>query len=251
MSRFDMVSTISSSMQRKVHHLGVLQDRSTIVPNWVDTSKLHPGAQGKDLREEWGLSSVQPVVLYAGNMGKKQGLEIVLDVAEKMLVNNPAVRFVLVGEGAAKADLVAGAEKRKLTNILFRPLQPLENLPGLLTMADIHLVIQKRGVADAVMPSKLTGILASGGFSIITADQDTELGRLVDEHPGIAVRAEPEDADALAAAVQRILETVRGTGRINQVARKYAERTLDQQVILSELERRLIRLSGASAPLPS
>jgi len=64
-----------------------------------------------------------------------------------------------------------------LANIIFLPLQPLERLPAMLSAADTHLVIQKTGAADLVMPSKLTNILAVGGVAVATAEAGSELGR--------------------------------------------------------------------------
>lgn len=52
----------------------------------------------------------------------------------------------------------------------FFPLQSYDALPALLKMGDCHLVVQKRGAADAVLPSKLTNILAVGGNAVITAE---------------------------------------------------------------------------------
>lgn len=60
----------------------------------------------------------------------------------------------------------------------FFPLQSYKALPALLKMGDCHLVVQKRGAADAVLPSKLTNILAAGGNAVITAEAHTELGQL-------------------------------------------------------------------------
>lgn len=70
--------------------------------------------------------------------------------------------FLLVGEGAGKPALVERAARLGLSNLGFAPLQPWEQVPALLASAAVHLVIQKRGAADAVLPSKLTNILAVG-----------------------------------------------------------------------------------------
>ncbi|SUG87839.1 glycosyltransferase [Salmonella enterica subsp. enterica] len=82
------------------------------------------------------------------------------------------------------------ARERSLPNIKFLPLQPYDVLPALLKMGDCHLVVQKRGAADAVLPSKLTNILAVGGNAVITAEPHTELGQLCARYPGIAVCVE-------------------------------------------------------------
>ncbi len=70
-----------------------------------------------------------------------------------------------------------------LDNVIFKPLQPYDLLPALLNLADCHLVVQKKGAADAVLPSKLTNILAVGGNSVITAEENTELGQLCKNNP--------------------------------------------------------------------
>ncbi|TGE14863.1 colanic acid biosynthesis glycosyltransferase WcaI, partial [Salmonella enterica subsp. enterica serovar Poona] len=105
--------------------------------------------------------------------------------------------FALGGQGGGKARLENMARERGLPNIKFLPLQPYDALPALLKMGDCHLVVQKRGAADAVLPSKLTNILAVGGNAVITAEPHTELGQLCARYPGIAVCVAPESADAL------------------------------------------------------
>jgi colanic acid biosynthesis glycosyl transferase WcaI len=109
-------------------------------------------------------------------------------------------------------------------------LQSYEALPALLKMADCHLVIQKRGAADAVLPSKLTNILAVGGNAVITAEADTELGQLCEQYPGIAVCVEPESVDALSDGIARCLLLPSD----NKTAREYAERMLDKESVLSQ-----------------
>jgi colanic acid biosynthesis glycosyl transferase WcaI len=89
------------------------------------------------------------------------------------------------------------------------------------------------------MPSKLTGILAAGGTAVITADEDTELGRLVIENPGIAVLAPPEDPARFREALLAALSKQRGSHGMNPVARTYAERHLAADVVLPRFERML------------
>ena len=122
-------------------------------------------------------------------------------------------------------------------------------------MADVHLVVQKKGAADIVLPSKLTGILSAGGYSLITAEQETELGRLCSNFPGIAERVEPEDTDAFIAGLTRVLNLVcaenhkgrraqrfaaQGSAAFNTVARQYALEFLNKDAVLSRFERDLL-----------
>ncbi|MEY8213589.1 MAG: glycosyltransferase [Colwellia sp.] len=80
--------------------------------------------------------------MYSGNIGQKQGLEIVLDAAQA-LNNRPEVKFVIVGSGAYSETLRKMAVDKGLTNIQFKPLQAWELVPQILSMADVHLVVQK------------------------------------------------------------------------------------------------------------
>ncbi len=240
MRRFDHVSTISASMLSRISRSGVKEDRIFFFPNWVDVGHIRPHPNGNALRNAWGIASDQKVILYSGSMGKKQGLEIIIEAASHFAETNSNIIFVLVGDGAAKSELIAESEKRHLHNVVFKPLQPLELLPALLTMADIHLVIQKRGIADAVMPSKLTGILAAGGFSLITAEEQTELGQFVLRNPGIAVLVRPEDKGVLIQAISDMLAGRESSGRINTAARSHAERYLATDVVMRNLEKRLL-----------
>ncbi len=184
MRRFDRVSSISRQMVARLSAFGIPEDRTTIFPNWVDTERIRPGVRGRAFREEWGLGPDRKIVLYAGSMGKKQGLEMVLETARALQNDDPDSWFLLVGEGSEKEGLIQRARELGLRNVLFKPPQSPEDFPALLSLADVHLVIQKKGVAEAFLPSKLTGILAAGGTAIITADEDTELGRLVKRQPG-------------------------------------------------------------------
>ena len=97
-------------------------------------------------------------------------------------------------------------------------------------MADCHLVVQKRGAADAVLPSKLTNILAVGGNAVITAEAHTELGQLCDTQPGIAVCVEPESVPALVVGIEQALNMPKE----NAIARDYAERTLEKENVLNQ-----------------
>jgi colanic acid biosynthesis glycosyl transferase WcaI len=244
MRRFDAVSTISYSMvEHAAAKLG--NDREVLFfPNGVDIDFVKPGCSGDRFRELWGIPGRSKVVLYAGNMGKKQGLEIVLDTA-RVLKGSGDVVFVLVGAGAAAEDLRHAASAVALGNVRFFPLQPYEKLPELMALADVHLVVQRRGVADAVLPSKLTTILAAGGNALITAEADTELGRLCERHPGLTRRVDPEDAGLFADALRAMLAEVDVENRRpNRVARAYAEEHLDKERVLQRFEADLVRLVG-------
>jgi len=225
--RFDRGSTISSGMLEKAAGKGVEAQRLLFFPNWSETERFLDVPRNSGLLERLGVPAGKRVLLYSGNIGEKQGLELILDAAQAH-VHRPELVFLIVGQGAGQARLLQRAHSEGLHNVVFAPLQAYEDLPALLASADVPLVIQTRGAADSVLPSKLTNILAVGGNAIITADPDTTLGRLCDEHPGIAVRVEPESVSALNAGIERVLALpVR-----NRVALNYAADFLDKERVL-------------------
>jgi len=239
--RFDRVSTISFSMMRRAQEKGVDESKIMHTPNWVDTDFVAPSISGARYRALFGFTSDHKIVLYSGNIGEKQGLSMVLEAAA-LYMSNSQVQFVIVGNGVQREELVGLSEELKLTNVHFSNLVPYEDLPDLLAMADVHLVVQRKGAADVVLPSKLASILALGGHAFITAEQDTELALLVERYPGIACLVEPEDLSAFVAGLDVLLST--DTRIVNDVARDYAVEKLAKDAVLTEFLAHLSTLAG-------
>jgi colanic acid biosynthesis glycosyl transferase WcaI len=231
--RFDVISTISMSMVRGVTAKVGDAPKAILFPNWVDTSHVAESSVASSFRREWNIADSTRVILYSGNLGHKQGLEILVDAAAAF-EDDPDILFVVVGNGVMRDRLVAMVAEAELENVTFYPLQPYDRLPDLLALADIHLVLQKKGAADLVMPSKLTTILAAGGHALITADQDTELGRLCVENPGIGYLCEPENRKRFIELLGKMLTNPNiSSRRPNRFARAYAVRHLEKEKVLA------------------
>jgi colanic acid biosynthesis glycosyl transferase WcaI len=157
--RFDLVSTISERMRRRLAAHGVAPERLCRFPNWVDTGSIVPLESASWLRRQLGFADDQVIVLYAGNMGEKQGLESLAPVAER-LADRAEIQFVLCGAGAVRPRLERLLAGR--ANVTLLPLQPRERLNDLLNLADIHILPQRPQAASFALPSKLGGMLASG-----------------------------------------------------------------------------------------
>jgi colanic acid biosynthesis glycosyl transferase WcaI len=193
--RFDRVSTISQRMMERLWLKGVPPSRSLLFPNWIDTDLIQPLQQESELRKEWGIVQDQFIVLYSGNMGRKQGLEVLVDAA-RVLQDEREILFILCGDGAERKALAAKA--KDLSNVRFFSLQPIERLNDLLNMADVHILPQRADAADLVMPSKLSGMLASGKVVVATAAPDSELGQII---ANVGVLTQPGNVNELVSAL--------------------------------------------------
>jgi colanic acid biosynthesis glycosyl transferase WcaI len=237
MQNIDRTSTISKQMRLRIVENRVPEDRVYLFPNWADTEFVRPLLPDRGIRREFGAGPDDVLVLYAGNMGEKQGLELVLDVAA-LLRGRTSIKFAMVGGGAAWQKLQRAAEKRKLANLRFFPVQPLERLPLMLAAGDIHLIVQRREAADLVMPSKLTNILAAGRPSIATVEPDTAVYDVLQGHD-CGLTLPPESATGLVTSIAALAEDAGLRKRLGQNARRYAELYLQKDQILSAFEAEL------------
>ena len=212
----DRVSTISGRMAGRLLAKGVPPERLRQLPNWIDLAGIPADASGADYRQELALPPSARVALYAGNMSQKQGLQTLVDVAQRLRPRED-LWFVMVGDGAARASLIERAAG--LPRMRFLPIQPADRLPDLLALADVHLLPQRRAAADLVMPSKLTGMLASGRPVVVGAAEGTELATVVD---GLGLRVAPEDPDAMAAAIEQLLDDPALARELGAAGRRYA-----------------------------
>ncbi len=198
LGRFTSVITISGQMRKRLIAKGVEARRIGIVRNWVDLGKIKPLSGPNGFRGALNLSDKDFVVLYAGNVGAKQALEIIVEAARR-LAGKPNLHFVIAGDGPEKRRLVQACQD--LPNVHFLPLQPEARLCELLNLADLHVLPQSRGAADLVLPSKLGGMLASGKPVLATADAGTELFEVLN---GTAILVPAGDSAAVAAEISRL-----------------------------------------------
>lgn len=193
---FSSVITISGQMRQRLIAKGVEAHRIGLVRNWVDLAKIKPLEGPNGFRRELELRETDFVVLYAGNVGAKQALDVVLDAAYK-LADMPQVHFVIAGDGPEKQRLMQACVDLKTVHFL--PLQPEQRLCELLNLADLHVLPQSSGAADLVLPSKLGGMLASGKPVLATADTGTELYEVLS---GTAILVPAGDSKAMAREIR-------------------------------------------------
>lgn len=227
--RFDVVSSISPKMLERLSDKGVPGDRIVSFPNWADIDAILPLQRPSPYRAELGIPDDAVVALYSGNMGLKQGLELVGKAAHA-LADEPGFHFVLGGQGPGRAELERQCQG--LPNVHFLGLQPSERLSDWLGLADIHLLPQRADVADLVMPSKLTGMLASGRPTVATAAPGTGVAVALQDR---GVVTPPGDAVRFAGALRQLARNPGERTHLGAAARAFAESTLSRHSVLQGL----------------
>lgn len=224
------VTTISQTMKDRISSKGLSAVKVAIIRNWTTMSSDRQKGGGANFRQQYGLDDAF-VFLYSGNVGKKQGLEDLVDAVAGLELESAV--FLIVGTGANIANLKAQAKEKGAGNIKFLPLQSKERLPDMLAAADICLVIQKRSMSDLVFPSKMVNIMAAGRPALVTAAEDTELARVVEES-GCGFVAKPEDLSSLKETIEKAY-AAKDLKRKGDRAAAYASAHFHRESVLNDM----------------
>ena len=233
LKRFDKVVTISAGMADRLAAKGVGRRNLAVVRNWTNGEEAPPEAEGLRMRDRLGIGQDEKVILYAGHLGAKQDVPVLLDALGRLARRRP-VRVVIAGEG----PLASTVATFPIPNLVNLPLQPKDAYAALLATADVHVLPQDARAADLVFPSKLGPMLATGRPVVVSAAPDTDLARWVGES---AIVVAPGDAQALAAGLETAIDEP--VGARSDPARALA-RTLDASTIMPVFEAHLIALIG-------
>ena len=184
----DLKQNVATKLSTEFHN------RLHVIPNFVDTSAIVPGDRMTSYRRELGIDD-RVIVMYAGNVGFSQSLELVLAAARSM----PHIAFVINGDGAARKSLQDEVKSKDIDNVYFADYQPIERLSEVLASGDIHVVPLKTGLASVSVPSKMYSILSAGRPVVAAIDSGTEIPRtLAESGAGIAVAPDNEAEFVLA-----------------------------------------------------
>lgn len=186
-----------------------------VIPNFVDTDAIRPLERMTALRAELGIGS-ETVVLYAGNVGFSQSLDMVVDVARSM----PELTFLVNGDGAARTSLVERAAGAP--NVRFSGYQPMERLAEVLATGDIHLVPLRAGLGRVSVPSKTYSILAAGRPALAAIDPGTEVPRILAASGG-GVCVSPDDPEAFRRALAELGADVDRCRAMGAAGRRWVE----------------------------
>ncbi len=230
--RASLIWAVTDGIRQSLLQRGLPTEHVFLLTNGVDTTKFRPLPQVQARAElEW---DDQFTVLYAGTHGLAQGLTTVLDAAE-LLRERTDIRFVLLGDGAAKADLVIQAQQRDLKNITFLDPEPHERMPLILASADICLVpLRKVPLFEGALPSKMYEAMACARPIVLGVEGEAR--QMVEQEASAGLAVEPENAEALVEAILYLYEHPEAAKALGQRGRVFVEKQFDRRQLTANLE---------------
>ena len=168
------------------------------------------------------------VVSYIGTLGLAHGLRTVLEAAAQLQKNFPKILFQFVGEGADKERLIKFVQDLGLKNILFRPQQPRENIPSIISASDICLVLLKKAeVFKTVIPTKMLEFMACARPVILGVDGQAR--KVLVDMAGAGVFIKPEDPVALSDAIIKLYQNAALRKALGHNGRNYILKHLTRE----------------------
>lgn len=199
----DKIIVISEDFKKNIMAKGVPEEKIEVIYNWVDEQAVVdiPRSENK-LFDKYGLDRTKFYVTYCGNIGLTQNMDMLMEVAKELESELPDVRFVLVGEGAAKARVEEMIREQQISNVVLLPFQPYEDISHVFSLGDASLVISKPGVGENSVPSKTWSIMSASRPVLINFDEN-ELKDIVADHEcGIFTKA--GDKEAFKASIAKL-----------------------------------------------
>jgi colanic acid biosynthesis glycosyl transferase WcaI len=247
---------LGETMAARLEAAGAPPASIRIAPNWTDETAITPLAPEQNpLTRAWGLES-KFVVAYSGNLGRAHEYDTMLGAAG-LLADDPAIRFLVIGNGHHAKALRTAAAAAGLTNIDFQPYQPSEVLSQSLSVGDVHWISLRPELEGLIVPSKVYGVLAAGRPVIAVTATDGETARLIAAH-GCGLQVEPGDSQGFAEAVRRLAHEPGLAARMGAASRAAATGVFSRasalarwrEIIDGALEPTLSAPSGPSSAAP-
>jgi glycosyltransferase involved in cell wall biosynthesis len=227
--RSDRIVVVTSAFKNHlIERWRVPAEKISIVENGVETDLFAPQQQAANgaLRKTLGAEG-RFLVCYAGTLGMAHGLETLLDAAARLRREDPNVMFLLIGEGAEKERIKALAQSQGLDNVRFLDQQPRETIPAFISASDVCLVLLKKtDVFKTVIPTKLLEFMSCARPVIVGVDGQA---RQIVEEAGAGIVIEPENADALAQAIQKLAANPALGVDLGNRGREYIVRNLSRR----------------------
>lgn len=236
----DLVVTITDGMYEKMLDKEVPKEKLIICYNWIDLKQASLLRQSGNFLNQFPEVRGKFTIAYAGNIGIKQGVDILVQLAEATS-QNKALHYFIIGEGADRQRLLNLAAQKYLHNLTFLPFLNPEQYFDMLQDIDVLFVAQKSGTGNIFFPSKLLGIMAQSKPLLISADLDSELANVV-RKAGCGLVAPAGDIERLCEHIDFMYKNPDALCRMGKNGYSWVKR-YDREVVLSSFLHEIVSLS--------
>ncbi len=235
-----LVTTLTPSMRQKIVDKGLAEGKVELLEPRMDDSfiDLLP-EEGDEFRRRYDLGE-KFLVTHSGNMGVKQGLDVILDAAAMNRADD-SMLFLCVGNGSDCERIKRRAAEMDLGNVRFLPLLDEKDFRGLMAASNVCLVTQQQSVSEVAFPSKIVTYLAAGRPMIASVNPECEVARITRES-GAGRVVEAENPQALLDAIRALRNA--DLRKAGENARAYACIRWSSERVLGQLERSLTTAAG-------
>lgn len=241
----DKIIAISEDFKKNLMNKGVPSEKISIVYNWVDDKSIIPvSKENNSLYDELDISKDKFNVVYAGNFGNAQNIDVTIAAAE-LLQDEVGIQFLLFGTGGMVDHYKQLVSNKGLTNIKFYPLQPIEKVSYVYSLGDLGIVACKKGLGKGAFPSKTWSIMATGTPVIANYDKDTDLERLIIENH-IGVFSEAGDSKQMADGIMSMYRNPEICKEYGLNARKYIEKYVSTDISTNKYISEIITVCNAN-----
>jgi putative colanic acid biosynthesis glycosyltransferase WcaI len=239
--RATAIPCIGRSFVDRLARRGVPSHKLRFIPTFVDVEKFRLGHKDNAFARQFDLHD-KFVLLYAGNIGLTQGLEVLIEAAVEFQ-HDEHVRILVVGDGAARPDFERAVYKAGVKNMLLLPFQERERVADVYATADVCVSPMRFGFSYYTIPSKVLTAMAAERVVVAAAEADTETARLLTESNG-GVVVGPESAEALVAAIRQLRRRPDRRRDMGRRARQWVVDFYGREAILASYDRLVREIAG-------
>lgn len=225
----DKVIVISRDIKENIMEKGVPESKIVVIHNWIDTQKVKPVQKSDNLlMKEFGPKGDCFYVVYAGNLGKAQNVEGIIDAAANLRKEND-IRFLIFGNGIEEEKLKKKINDLSLGNIEIYPLQPESRVAEVYSLGDVCIVSCRKGYGSNAFPSKAISIMATATPILASFDRESELCKILEEK-GAGLCSEPENAEDLVDIIKHLKNHRKEAEHMGANGRRIAEEQFSKEV---------------------
>lgn len=224
----DKIVVISEGFKQNLLAKGVPEEKIEIIYNWVETNNVAPVTKDENLLyDEFGIDRNKFNVVYAGNLGNAQNIDIILNAAIQ-LQERRDIQFVIFGTGGLEKKIKDLISKEELCNIKLLPLQPYERVSYVYSLGDVCVVSCKAGLGGSAMPSKTWSIMSCGRPVLANFDEG-ELKTILESNAcGIYTKA--NDLQGFVSAIKDLATDLEKCVAMGKAGRKFILENLTKEV---------------------